>query len=141
MVSIRNDVLDLTDAQFFQLIKLIDKEQARLRKKTYQYLVTFTVDPAKHPEVDEPKVEAYIRAQADRPALEVEHLSFVKEHHKNGRPHWHAKFITTRAIRSDAFTQFNKIYGKTDISRSKHTNGQHIDLYLQKEGTMVTVKG
>lgn len=139
--SIQDDVIQLPQSEFFSLIKLIDKEQARMRQKTYQYMVTFTVDPAKHPEIPEDKIETYIESQADRPALCVEHLSYVKEKHKNGRSHWHAKFITTRAIRTDAFTQYNKIYGKTDISRSKHTNGQHIDIYLNKEGTTKTVKG
>lgn len=139
--SIQDDVLDLNTNDFFKLLKLIDAEQARLRGKTYQYLVTFTVDPTKHPEIPEDKIETYIESQADRPALCVTHLSYVKEKHKNGRFHWHAKFITTRAIRSDAFTQYNKIYGKTDISRSKHTNGQHCDIYMNKEGTIKTIKG
>lgn len=132
-----------THDEFILAIGLINKKRRSATQKTYQYLVTFTLDPTKHPTVTqalEDKIQAYIESQADRPALQVTSLTYVRELHKSGRPHWHAKFLTTKAIRTDAFTQYNKIYGKTDISRSKHTNGQHIDLYINKENTAKSVK-
>lgn len=138
--SIKDDVPKLTDSQFFRLLKLIDKEQARRRAKTYQYLVTFTTDPQKFPEDPVDKVEEYIESQGQRPALSVVEASYVAEKHKNGRIHWHMKLVTTKALRSDAFNSYEKNFGKVDISRSKHTTGSHIDIYMNKEGTIKPIK-
>jgi len=132
-----------THDQFFEALDAINKKRRSATEKTYQYLVTFTLDPSKHPNVTqllEDKIEKYIESQADRPALQCKGFSYTRELHKSGRPHWHAKILTTKALRTDAFTQYNKIYGKTDISRSKHTNGQHIDLYINKENQAKVVK-
>jgi hypothetical protein len=98
--SIKDDVPKLTDSQFFRLLKLIDKEQARRRQKTYQYLVTFTTDPKKFPEEPVDRVEEYIESQGQRPALCVIEASYVAEKHQSGRTHWHMKLVTTKALRS-----------------------------------------
>lgn len=116
---------------------------ARDTQKSYQYLVTFTIDPKKHPQITETLKEKIIRlieSTSERKALQVIECSYVEELHKSGRPHWHMKLILSKALRSDAFTQFTKVYGKVDISRSKHTNGQHIDIYMEKEGSIKVLK-
>lgn len=138
--SIREEVLDLSTQEFFKLMSIIDKQQEKARAQKYQYMVTFTTDPEKHPEEPIAKIEEYIESQGQRPALQVESGSYVAEKHKSGRTHWHMKLITTKALRSDAFNQFQKAYGKVDISRSKHTDGSHIDIYMNKEGTIKDLK-
>jgi len=122
------------------------EEEARIREEKvnkYQYLVTFTVDPKKHPEITpelEERITRLLESVPNRKALSVEECSYVKELHKSGRPHWHMKLVLLKALRSDAFVTFTKAYGNIDISRSKHTNGQHIDLYLEKEGEVKVLK-
>lgn len=108
--------------------------------ESYQYMVTFTVDPKKHSNPDESKIEIYLDSQIDRPALHILKCSYVKEYTKKGMPHWHMKLNTSKPLRSDAFAQYKKVYGSVDISRSKHTNGQHTDIYMNKEGSIKVLK-
>lgn len=132
----------LTQDEFFEALKLIDKQRKTQAKKRYHYMVTYTIDPKKHPDITEDliaRIERYIETQADRTGLQVEESSYVRETHKNGRPHWHQKFIVTKSIRSDAFVQFTRAYGNVKIDLS-HTNGKHIDIYMEKEGTIKKLK-
>lgn len=129
---------------FFKCLDTINKKRKQQQEKLYQYLVTFTIDPKKHPVITqelEDKIISYLETQPDRPSLRVKECSYVRETHLSGMPHFHMKLICSgKPLRTDAFRQYNKIYGNTDISRSKHTNGQHIDNYLNKEGTVKILK-
>lgn len=129
--------------EFLKAMQEIDRLRSTSRMKQYLYMVTFTVDPSKHPEITpelEAKIERLLEVQAQRPALKVIKASMVKEHHKSGRAHWHVKFLTNKALRSDAFAQYKKVYGNYDISRSKGTNDLHIDIYMEKEGSVKELK-
>lgn len=125
--------------QSFKFTKDVADRLSELRTN-YQYMVTFTVDPKKHPEVPVSKIELYLDSQVDRPALHIQHCSYVQEHHENGRPHWHMKLNTTKPLRSDAFNQYSKAYGNVQISRSKHTNGNHTSIYMNKESVIKVLK-
>lgn len=132
-----------TVREFLMAMKEIDRLHATSRMKQYLYLVTFTVDPKKHSEITpqlEAKIERLLEAQPQRPALKVTKASMVKELHKSGRPHWHMKLLTNKPLRSDAFAQYKKVYGNFDISRSKGTNDLHIDIYMEKEGSIKELK-
>lgn len=127
--------------QFLQAMAEIDTIRRASRVKEYLYMVTFTIDPKKHPVIDdklEEKIVRLIESQPERKALQCREASMVKELHKSGRPHWHLKLLTTKALRSDAFTQFVKVYGNVDISRTKTykspADALHMDIYMSKEG-------
>lgn len=124
-----------------QLVETV--KQLRRNSKVYQYMVTFTIDPSKHPIITdelEVKIIGYLESQPDRPSLQVIECSYVKELCKSGKPHFHMKICTRKALRSDAFSQYVKVYGNVDISRSKHTNGKHIDIYMNKENVPKVLK-
>lgn len=131
------------DKQFTKVLRMIDEGRKERLAKTYQYLVTFTIDPAKHPEVGqelEDKIQTYIETIPKRPALRLNKCAYTRELHKSGRPHWHVKIQTKKPLRTDAFTTYTKTFGNIDISRSKHTKDEaHIDFYLNKENTMKTL--
>lgn len=129
--------------EFLKAMKEVDRLHSTSRMKQYLYMVTFTVDPSKHPDITpelEQKIERLLQAQPQRPALKVIKASMVKEHHQSGRPHWHMKLLTNKALRTDAFVQYKKVYGNYDISRSKGTNDLHIDIYMEKEGSVQELK-
>lgn len=129
------------DDEFFQVLKMIDDKRRESMSKQYMYLVTFTIDPSKHPQIDqalEDKIVQYIHTIPTRPALNIIKCSYVRELHKSGRPHYHVKIVTTKSLRSDAFITYTKSIGNVDISRSKHTNDEsHIDFYLSKENPKI----
>lgn len=111
--------------------------------KKYHYLITFTIDPKKHPTVSdelEATIEKYISDQATRTGLNVHEMHMVKELHKNGRPHWHCSVTTTKSIKKALFTYYQKIYGHVDLSRSKGENNQDSLDYMSKCGTPTKLK-
>lgn len=120
----------------------LKRHAKKAKVKNYIYLVTFTLDPAKHPVITDElcsQIEDYITSQAKRTALHITKMSFVKEFHKNGRPHWHACVRTTKSLRSDAFVQYSRVYGKVDISKNKHTNDTDIITYMSKDANPITI--
>lgn len=113
------------------------------KKNKYHYLVTFTIDPKKHPEITEEletSIETYIKNQADRQGLNIHEMYIVKEFHKNGRPHWHCSITTTKSLKKALFTYYQKLYGTIDLSRSKGENNQDSLNYMSKCGTPTKLK-
>ncbi|AXH76880.1 MAG: replicase [Virus sp.] len=127
--------------------ELLQKEIKRIKneaqQKEYHYMITFTVSPTLHPTIDnetEKQIEDYIRSQSDRTGLHVKEMHYVKELHKNGRPHWHVSVTTTKAIKKALFSYYQKIYGNIDFSRSKGKNNQDALAYMSKSGTPTKLK-
>lgn len=121
-------------------IKRIKKEA---KKQDYHYMITFTIDPNKHPKVDTEltkRIEDYITAQSTRSGLHIKEMHYVKEFHKNGRPHWHVSLSTTKSIKKALFSYYQKIYGNIDFSRSKGKNNQDALAYMSKSGTPIQLK-
>lgn len=118
---------------------------ARLKandKKDYYYLVTFTLDPKKNSKGKTTKeIEQYIHIQARRKqALHIEKASISQESHKDGRPHWHLAIITNKALRSDAFAYYSKLYGKVKIDPSKtYKSWDDLYGYISKENTPISL--
>lgn len=136
-----------TVREFLQAMAEIDKLRLASRMKRHLYMCTFTIDPKKHPIIDqalEDKIEKLIKSQPMRPGLQCCEATMVKEHHKDGRPHWHLKLLVNKAIRSDAFQQYTKVYGSVDISRTKtyksEADALHVDIYMSKEGEVQSLK-
>lgn len=130
-----------TDSQFQTVLRMIDDRRKEQRKKIHQYLVTFTIDPSKHPDVTEElenKIVSYIETIPGRPALQLVACEYVRELHKSGRPHYHVKIRCYKTLRSDAFQTYEKAYGNVDISRSKCPEDEaHINAYLSKDNNPV----
>lgn len=105
--------------------------------KKYVYMVTFTVDPNKITELDEERedeIETFIIKQSKRTALQLNRYDVVKEHHKDGRPHWHVLAVTRKPLKKDRFNYYIKKYGNIDISKSKSGDPVEIENYIHKTG-------
>lgn len=113
------------------------------KKKDYHYMITFTISPKLHPEINselKTKILEYITAQAERTGLHVKEMYYVEENHKNGRPHWHVSLTTTKAIKKALFSYYQKLYGNIDFSRSKGKTNQDTLAYMSKSNTPVKLK-
>lgn len=109
----------------------------------YVYLLTFTLDPKKQPHPLSSRaiesIESIIAAQGRRAALQVLKYSFVREYHKDGRPHWHALMVTKKCLRKDRFTPYLKKFGNIDISKSRSQQDGDVLNYMAKEGDIIEV--
>lgn len=121
---------------------LLSKALKERDLKSYRYMITFTLDPSKYPDVTETilhSVEEFIEGQGRRQGLSIIHYAYVRESHQNGRPHWHASIITTKPLKKDRFNYYIKKYGNIDLSKSKSTNKWEALDYLSKSGTVKTI--
>lgn len=107
---------------------------------SYLYMVTFTIDPKKHPEVTDDlvnQIELYISSLTQRVALKIIYLSYVKELHKDGRPHWHVAIKTVKSLDKSRFCTYQKKFGNIDFSPSKTQSLDEMLNYMDKEGSRV----
>lgn len=106
-----------------------------LEKKTYCYMITFTLKPEIKPEQYD-FIENYIEKQfKERPCLQVKEAHVTREFHKSGVPHWHVSVQTHKPLKNDRFNYYNKMYGKTDFSKSKAQNIHESLNYISKSET------
>lgn len=130
---------------FESMQKMHLKYKANLRaneKKDFYYLITFTLDDKKNTKKKTNKeIEQYIHIQARRKrALHIEKASISQETHQDGRFHWHLALVTNKALRSDAFAYYIKLYGKVDIKPSKtYKSWDDLYGYISKENTPITL--
>lgn len=100
--------------------KHYDLKYKELSREDYYYLITFTRDRKKSKDRSDDYVEKYIHVQAKRArALKIQRAVCCREHHKDGKLHWHIAMITTEPLRRDAFAYYEKLFGKVHISLSK----------------------
>lgn len=118
----------------------------QLKKKSkpvYIYMLTFTISPGKHPLITrelEELIENYIKSQFTRKALRVCEAHYVKEHHKDGRPHWHVSVQTECAIKKSLFTYYQQKYGNIDFSRTKGKTVKTALTYMSKENIPIKIE-
>lgn len=105
-------------------------------RKEYVYMITFTIDPAKIPDVSKMKnkIQDYIISQSERKALNLIRYEIVEEEHKDGRPHWHALAVSTKYLSKDRFNFYIKNFGNIDLSKSYSQQPQEIINYMSKSG-------
>lgn len=116
---------------------------AKQPSKKYIYLITFTIDPKLFENIDkelEDDIEAYILRQRDRSGLHITDMYYVKELHKNGRPHWHVSVTCSRPIKKSLFKYYQRKYGNIDFSRSKGENNLDALNYMSKSETPTRVR-
>lgn len=138
----RFDILELLSQReypkWIQTLENAVKDQKKLNKETiYRYMITFTLDPSKWPEISperESMVDDLVKQQGLRTGLGIKKYSYVKEHHANGRPHWHAFISTTKSLKRDRFNHYITRYGNIDISKSKAQTDANVLNYMSKEG-------
>lgn len=134
---------DKTTARFAMLyrnyIARYKKLLKELAREDCYYLITFTRDPNKGQNKSDDELQTYIQIQAKRKnALHIKKAAFVREHHADGRVHWHVIMITTQPIRRDAFKYYEKLYGKVDFSPArKHKSWDDLLGYINKENDII----
>lgn len=109
-----------------------------IRDRSYNYMLTYTIDPKKHPDITTElvtKIEGYIEGIAERKALKLIQFEYVKELHKDGRPHWHCLLTSKKALKKSMFIYYQKIYGHLDFSSTRGKTDQYIKEYISKDNT------
>jgi hypothetical protein len=105
-------------------------------KKTYIYMVTFTISPKLHPNITPSlvkEIEDYIISQSQRTAMKLTAFEYVKEFHKSGAPHWHVLISSTVSLKKSLFSYYQKLYGNLDFSQTKGKTDQEIKTYISKD--------
>lgn len=125
-----------------KLMDALKRHNKKSRQKKYIYMVTFTIDPKKHPDSSlvENQIVEYIKKQPKRDQLHITSATMVRELTKKGQPHWHCMFHTTKPLRKDAFIQYKRVFGNPDISKNKRTNDADIEAYMNKSDDWITLK-
>lgn len=100
-------------------------------RKSYFYLVTFTIRDECIPQADE--IELYIKKQfKNRPALQVVTAHIAREFTKRGVPHWHVQVETSIPLCKDRFDYYVQLYGQVDVSKTRSQNPQKTLDYISK---------
>lgn len=128
---------------YFQLPDFAKQIRAFIKRgctfeKTYQYMITFTIDPKKYATINDElieKIEEYIKAIPLRTALKITKFEMVRESHKDGRPHWHTLVVSTKSLKKSLFTYYQKLYGNIDFSKSRVKCVNNIRQYISKSET------
>lgn len=120
----RSEIIHSLDhSQYLRWLAVLEKSTKQKNIKYYQYMVTFTLDPSKVADPisqeREDKIDDLVKCQGTRPGLKIVHYSYVKEYHKNGRPHWHSCVVTSVPLKLDRFINFTNRYGTVKIDKSK----------------------
>lgn len=108
-------------------------------KEQNMYLLTFTLDPKKFPEVDNDLISAvqtYLEDQSKR-KLGFTRYEYAMELHENGRPHWHVAVQCSGILKKSAFKYYTSKYGTMDISRTRGKSFNTILDYISKD-TIIT---
>lgn len=142
----RYDILELLShrdyPKWLSTLETVVKEQKKLNGTEYIYMLTFTIDPNKWPDITperEALIEDLIRQQGLRTGLGIKRYSYVKEHHANGRPHFHALCVTSKPLKKDRFNHYCSRYGNIDISKSKAQQDANVLNYMSKENDIIHV--
>lgn len=102
--------------------------------KTYNYMVTFTLDPAKVPDPNLEDIETYIKSQFFRVPLKVLRASIILEGDGiETHYHWHVAVETAKSLAKDRFHYYDKKYGWVDIRPSKVSNFDDALNYMSKD--------
>jgi len=111
-------------------------------QKVLYYMYTFTLKP----EADKVRAKEYIESIANRQEnLNIRELAYCIEH-PDTNMHFHVLIGSTRALRVDAFKQYQKNYGfvqrsrkigSTSIQIADYISKDTIPIYLIKDGKRV----
>lgn len=143
----RDEILSLLSQReypdWLRTLENVVKEQQKLNKENiYTYMLTFTTDPSKWPEISperEAMIEDLVRQQGLRTGLGIKKYSYVKERHANGRAHFHSLIQTTKPLKKDRFNHYITRYGNIDISKSKAQQDANVINYMSKENDIIEV--
>ncbi len=142
--SIREEMFDLymTNVVNTDRDKLFSKYlMLKIKKsKTFQYLITFTIDPKKHNVKDETlhrKIENYIKLRFTREAIGAIRADIVKEGStkENIHTHWHVALKSSKWLLKKSFKYYEKLYGFVQINKSTNNNYENRLNYLNKSNT------
>lgn len=112
----------------------------------FKYMITFTIDPKKVPDMKNPEKQAQIEKYIEKVLFNVsdDKCYYVREH-KDTNVHWHCIIYRKSALKSQSFlTFYKKKYGNIDVSKSisaEEKDDVNSVNYLKKEGQIKYIKG
>lgn len=102
-------------------------------KKEYRYMITFTIDPKKHPNSNEQKFQDEVQEYIEKLLIKNSNTCSIVKEHSTTNVHWHASVVRDKYI-DQKIVQYYKIkYGHVDISKSFMSSEEFAHKYMQKE--------
>lgn len=108
-------------------------------KKTYRYMITFTIDPKK---IDasstdtQARIEAYIIKQTSKHS----DTAYIAKEHPTSNVHWHVVLTRPKKLKYNEFNYYKSHYGNIDISLSKTESIEDGLKYISKESKPIQIK-
>lgn len=108
-------------------------------KRTYRYMITFTVDPKKISAASkdtQDSIESYIIRQVRRHS----DVAYIAKEHATSNVHWHVVLTRKMKLKYNEFNYYKTHYGNIDISLSKTESLEDGLKYISKETTPLQIK-
>lgn len=130
----------LSQYDFKDLQKVMKRLRKEFEKKTYQYIVTFTLNP-KYVDLNDKKllkkIELYIIQRFKRPAICAVRADIVQEGGvgTDKQHHWHVALHSRKWLLKKSFKYYEDLYGFVDINKSTDNNYSNRLNYITKSDT------
>ncbi len=127
----------LSRYNFSELMSCMKRLKKKFASKTFQYLITFSVDPEKVDVKDKKKlkkIKMYIISRFKRPAIRAIRADIVEEGGEGTEKqvHWHVALHARTWFLKKSLKYYEEIYGFTDISKSTDNNYDNRLNYINK---------
>lgn len=104
-------------------------------------MVTFTVDPKKHPDLNQMDKIKQIEKYIVKVCAPLAGRAYFAREHDNSNVHWHVIIHRNTRLPYEKFGHYKRVYGNVDISRSHQLDDQNSINYLGKESEIQIIKG
>lgn len=107
-------------------------------KRTYRYMITFTIDPKKVVATQE--IQAIIEAYIVKQVYKHSDVAYLAKEHPTSNVHWHVVLTRSMKLKYNEFNYYKTHYGNIDISLSKTESIEDGLKYISKETTPIQIK-
>lgn len=108
----------------------------------YKYMITFTVDPKKHPNMNSAEFQTRVSDYIIKLLKPLSDRFYFVQEHSDTNVHWHCVIHRATRFPFVKLQYYKKVYGSVDVSKSRDVlNDQNSINYLKKEGKIINIKG
>lgn len=101
--------------------------------KDYYYLLTFTIDPKRHPNLNDFTFQDEVQQYISKLVKSIGRNIYISKEHDFTNVHWHVSLITSKPIVHSKLRYYKNIYGNIDVSRSKKQTQEYSINYISKD--------
>lgn len=108
--------------------------------KDYIYMLTFTVDPQKVPNMSDNAVQQKIEDYIVKVLRNKTATAWIVKEHKDSNVHWHCAIQTDGPFDQKHINYYRKTYGHVDVSRTRTETLENSLKYMKKESEPTKIK-